>query len=501
MPTYASFGRGGISSQIHLATLAGLEVLRDGGNAFDAAITVSSVLTVLLPHTSSIGGDGFMLALDAGEGMIAYNGSGKSPRNFPVEDFLRRKPLRGSLTITVPGLVDLWRWTWENYCSMDLSRLLKPAISLAENGFHVQEPLARAAARERERLSEYESWRETFGGLREGTLIRFRELPRILKIIAARGCQEFYEGRIAEELAEGLGRLGAPITYEDFSSHRGMPVSPLRTTYRDFEIFELPPNTQGITTLELLKLVESACTGTEDFRSPDRIEKFFRLAALAYTDRDRYVADPEYYSLDPHVLLGEEEARSKAEKVSIGGGDTTFFTVGDSEGTMVGFIQSIFYPFGSGIVVDGIPFQNRGSGFAKERGLPNSPSPSKRPMHTLSVLAARHDGLGDYIIGCAGGDLRPQIHAEILINVSDYGMSMSEAVDAPRYMLLEWRRGRMRKAIIEADLGLGQVPGWFRVTTPKAPGTGIVHALRRRKDGVFELVADPRGGGLAAPAI
>jgi len=506
MVNYASYGIGGIASQIHYASLAGLEILRNGGNAFDAAITISSILSVLLPHTGGIGGDGFLLAMDSSGELIAYNGSGRSPKRFPVDKYLEIKPIRGPLTITVPGLVDLWGWIQENYASMDLNDLLRPAISLAENGFYVQEQLSKAIINSYKELIRYSSWAKTFGSLKKGDHVKFRHLARVLRIIGRRGSREFYEGKLAEETVEKLSGQGVLIDYEDFSNHYGEVVKPIKMYYKDYELYELPPNTQGLTTLELLKLIELSELNKKKFKDEGRIIDFFKLSIIAYNDRDKYISDPSFYSVDEGFLLSENRLKSLIDrKLSITmdspKADTTFFVVGDRNGNIVGFIQSIFYPFGSGIVVNEIPFQNRGYGFAKIKGLPNSPATLKRPLHTLSILLAEHDREGIYVIGCAGGHLRPQIHSEILMNIVDYGMSLSEAIDAPRYMLLEFINGEIKKGIVEMDLGIKPSHKHIDIVDAKTPRTGIVHALRYSKDRIYEFVADSRGGGEAIPVF
>jgi len=506
MVNYASYGIGGIASQIHYASLAGLEILRNGGNAFDAAITVSSVLSVLLPHTGGIGGDGFLLAMDSSGELIAYNGSGRSPKRFPVDKYLEIKPIRGPLTITVPGLVDLWGWIQENYASMDLNDLLRPAISLAENGFYVQEQLGKAIINSYKELIHYSSWAKTFGSLKKGDHVKFRDLARVLRIIGRRGSREFYEGKLVEEIVEKLSEQGVLIDYEDFSNHYGEIVKPIKMYYKDYELYELPPNTQGLTTLELLKLIELSELNKKKFNDENRIIEFFKLSIIAYNDRDTYISDPNFYRVDEDFLLSENRLKSLIDrKLSITmdspKADTTFFVVGDRNRNIVGFIQSIFYPFGSGIVVNEIPFQNRGYGFAKVKGLPNSPAPLKRPLHTLSILLAEHDREGIYVIGCAGGHLRPQIHSEILMNIVDYGMSLSEAINAPRYMLLEFVNGEIKKGIVEIDLGIEPSHKYIDIVDAKTPRTGIVHALRYSKDKIYEFVADSRGGGEAIPVF
>jgi len=506
MPTYASISeKGGVASQIHLATIEGLKILEEGGNAFDAAIAISSVLTVLLPNRSSAGGDGFLLAVDSGAEPVAYNGSGRSPQDLPVEEYLAEKPVRGPLTVTVPGLVELWEWVNENYGSMDLGLLLSRAISLARNGFYAQEPLALAVESSMPILAEYESWKKVFGWMKAGSRICFPRLARIYVAVARRGADAFYRSSLTEDMVQELRRYGIPLTYEDFAEHRGEEITPIKCEYRDYRLYELPPNSQGLSTLQLLKAIEVAELNKLPFRSPERVREFLKLAVGVYYDRDRYVADPNYYKTPVEKLLSPTYLRQRLCKGSRSQGglnpnDTTFFVVADRYGNLVGFIQSIFHSFGSGIVAQDVPFQSRGAGFAKSPDLPNSPAPRKRPLHTLSILLARHSNQGDYLIGCAGGDLRPQIHAEVFTNAADYNMPLSKAVEAPRDILTSWRE-REAKAIVEENIWAHELPNWANRIEYPSPSTGIAHAARRRRDGMLEFVADPRGGGVAAPLL
>ncbi len=504
MTMYGFIGLGGVASQSITASLAGYRVLLNGGNAFDASLAISSVLSVILPHTGGLGGDGFLLARTANGEIIAYNGSGVAPKNYPIDEYIREKPLRGPYTITVPGLVDLWEWMCSNYCSRDPRELLEPAISLAKNGFYVQEQLAKAIKYSYPELARYNSWVDTYGGLEKGSYARFPRLASVLETLAVKGFREFYEGRLAEEIVNELSLQKVPVVYEDFVEYRGEPIDPIKTVYRGYEVLELPPNTQGIATLELLKLMEITDLNKREFNDLSRIEEFFKLAMIAYSDRDKYVADPRHYSLDPHKLLDERELAKKlgmnySSESSIAGGDTTFFVVGDREGNIVGFIQSLFYPFGSGIVVKDMAFQNRATGFTPDKKHPNSPAPGKRPMHTLSIMYARGDEV-EYVIGCAGGHLRPQIHVEILANIVDYGMDLQEAVNAPRYMLVKWDSRGFEAVIEENIIPRNQVVDekHYRVVEPYSRRTGIVQALKYEpKKRLYEFSADPRGGGLA----
>ena len=506
MPSYAALTtKGGVASQSHLATIEGLKILEKGGNAFDAATTISSILTIMLPNTSSIGGDGFLLALDCGSKLTAYNGSGKSPQNFPVEEYLAEKPSRGPLTVTVPGLIDLWAWMNRNYGSMGLNQTLGRAISLAGNGFHVQESLARAVESAQPTLAKYKSWSQIFGWMKSGSWTCFPALARIYKAVARRGVDSFYRSRLTEEIVDELKKHRAPLTYEDFAEHRGEKVTPIKCEYENHELYELPPNTQGLSTLQLIKAIEVTELNKLPLKSPKRIEKFLRLAIKVYEDRDHYVADPNHFETPVDKLLSptylkERMSRAPSSRASLNPNDTTFFVVADKYGNLVGFIQSIFHGFGSGIVVQDIPFQSRGAGFSKSKGLPNSPAPGKKPLHTLSILLTRQDGQSVNLIGCAGGDFRPQIHAEIFTNMVNHNMSLSKALEAPRCILTSWQK-RHLEAIVEEDIWAPKLPSWAKKIDYQSPSTGIVQAMKRRQDGVLEFAADPRGGGVAAPIL
>lgn len=503
MPTYASLsGTGGVTSQIHLASIEGLKILEKGGNAFDAAVATSSVLTVLLPNTSSAGGDGFLLAINSGGDPIAYNGSGKSPQELPVEEYLAERPIRGPLTVTVPGLVDLWGWVNENYGSMNLGLLLNRAICLAREGFYIQEPLARAVESSTRTLAKYEGCNKIFGSMEAGSKTRFPRMAKMYTAVARRGADAFYRSPLTEDMVNELRQHRVPIAYEDFSEHKGQKTIPIKCEYGGYALYELPPNSQGISTLQLLKAIEVTELNKLPFKSPERINKFFRLAKAVYRDRDRHVADPNYHETPVDKLLSPTYLREILHREiknhgELNPNDTTFFVTADKHGNLVGFIQSVFHGFGSGIVAHDIPFQNRGAGFAKKPGVPNSPAARKRPLHTLSILMAQHDTQGDYIIGCAGGDLRPQIHAEVFTNTADYKMPLSKAVDAPRHILTSWNEGQS-KAVIEDGAWARQLPEWTTRIGYPSPHTGIVHAARKRRNDVLEFVADPRGGGVAA---
>lgn len=492
-------GRKGVSADHPLAVKAGVEALERGGNAFDAAIAASSVLSVVHPYSGGLGGDGFFLAfLGSGE-VVAYNGSGRSPSGFDPEAYMGSKPLRGPLTVTVPGLVEMWGAISEDLGRMRLEDLLRPATALAEEGFYVGNALARAVERHRGELGAFQSWARVFGGLGKGDLFRNRPLARVLRAVAHRGWDEFYFGPTAEDLVEELSSQGVGISLEDLMDHEGLYLEPLRLDLGERVLYELPPNSQGLSTLHAISAIHELGLDRLGFDDPERIYAWSEPVARIYSFRDRNLGDPEKMTLDVRGLLRYASILDRAQPRSGGAmearaADTTFLVACDGE-NIVGFIQSLFYPFGSGLVALGMPIQNRGRGFSFEKGLPNSPEPGKRPLHTLSILAV-DSGESLAMIGCAGGDLRPQIHARIYENMFIYGMSPGEAVDAPRFLYTDLSG---RAVLVEGRLRAPEPrEGVSAVTGPLYASTGLVHAaLVHKRRGSCELAPDPRGEGVA----
>lgn len=499
MPVKISIGCRGVTADHPLAVKAGLDILGEGGNAFDAAISVSAVLSVVQPQMGGPGGDGFILGfLD--DDIIAYASSGRTPSGFDTDRYLKEKPVRGPLTVTIPGLVYLWGYLYEEYASLPFERLLKPAIDLAYGGFNAGWLLSYSSKAYEEELSMYE-WGRYFKGIKLGDLVANREMARTLRIISSRGWEEFYEGRLAEEAVAQLRSQGVDVSLDDFRGHEGFKVKPLKLEIDDKVLYELPPNTQGISTLQLIDALYELDLGKLSFDDSGRIAAWSEPIENVYEFRDTFLGDPEHMEIcaeeyvsypSVSVLRGMGRCTGNPE----GEGDTTFFAVSDGR-AMVGFIQSLFYPFGSGLIAGGFPIQNRGFGFAKEGGLPNSPAPRKRPLHTLSILAV-DGGCDRYIIGCVGGDIRPQLHLRVYENIFIYGMNPAEAVDAPRF-LYTIPRG-MQRVVVEEPLKPPST-GVVEVAKVKNHGSpGYVHVAVIDGAGRILLANDPRSEGIALAA-
>ena len=489
----SAFGLKGASTDSYLASKVALEVLEEGENAFDVAVAASAVLSIVLPQTGGLGGDGFLLAFMDNNEVLAYASSGRAPSGLDAEEYLRLKPERGPLTVTVPGLADLWGFVNEEFCTLPLDRLLRPAILLAYNGFYAGYYLADSSKSSEPELRIFK-WAKYFKGIEPGAYMKNREAAQTLRIIASRGWDEFYRGKIAEKFVSELQEQGVNISLEDMERHRGTVVKPLRLEVEDGKVlYELPPNTQGVTTLQAISAIYELDLTKYDFKDSGRISFWTKISEDIYAFRDLFIGDCDYMKINIGKYLTYNKVREALSGKTLNSrvlneGDTTFFIVSDGEST-VGFIQSLAYPFGSGLVALGFPIQNRGYGFAKKSGLPNSPAPRKRPLHTLSILGVK-DAKKTYIIGCAGGDWRPQIHTRIYENIFVYGMNPAKAIDAPRFIY-----ERTDKIFVEPGTPKPVDP---KLTVKEIEGAGFVHiVVKDLKSGVSEFAADPRIEGIA----
>lgn len=438
-----------------LAAEAAISILRAGGNAVDAAVAASAVLCVVEPYNTGIGGDCFVLLSKGGSGdIIGFNGSGRAPKALTLE---KLKAAGGVLSlnsvhsVTVPGAIEAWARLVEDHGSMELGRIFEPAIRLAEEGFAVAPRIAREwrfleghLAHDADAVAQF-----TNAGKAPGLGERFRlpVLAQTLRAIGEKGRAAFYEGALAEDMVSKLRSLGGFHTLEDFASHRGDYVTPIRTQYRGREICEIPPSGQGITALVMLNILSRLGLDKLDPHGPERFHFEMEAARLAYDLRDRHVADPDFADVPVDWMLSDAVADELAARIDpmrrIGdlsslrdplNRDTVYLTVVDKDRNAVSFINSLFFGFGSGILAprSGVMFQNRGSGFVMEEGHPNCVAGGKRPLHTIIPAMMVEKDRAVMPFGVMGGAYQAVGHAHVVTNMLDYGMDVQEALDSPR---------------------------------------------------------------------
>ncbi len=440
-----------------LATLAAIETLKAGGNAIDAAIAANAVLCVVEPTGCGLGGDLFAIVWDAkSERLYGLNASGRSPRGLTLDEFERRGlkqiPRYGPLPITVPGCVDGWAELHSRFGKLPLEQILAPAIRAARDGFAVTEVIAlgwRAGVKDRR---EYLGFADTFlvhgRPPRHGEVFRNAALAGTLEQIAAGGHDAFYRGEIARTIDACMQESGGFLSYEDFAAHRGEWVEPVSTNYRGYDVWELPPNGQGIAALQMLQILSGVDLRSAGFGSPDHLHWIVEAKKLAFEDAARFYADPAFAKVPVAELISRDYAERRralidphraAKKVEAGSpldgpGDTVYLTTADKDRNMVSLIQSNYRGFGSGLCPTGLGLglQSRGELFDLTPGRPNSYAPAKRPFHTIIPAMVTRDGRPVMSFGVMGGDMQPQGHVQILVNLLDFDMSLQEAGDAPR---------------------------------------------------------------------
>jgi gamma-glutamyltranspeptidase/glutathione hydrolase len=445
-----------VSTSHPLATLTSLEVLRRGGNAMDAAIAAVALLGVVEPTQTGIGGDCFALYMRRGESdVIALNGSGWAPAAASCEDFLVQGitaiPAESGGAVTVPGAVASWARLAADHGTMPLSILLQPAIDAAEQGYVVAERVARDWAKQVGKLRGNAAAREYFlpDGLppRPGDIHRQPALAKSLRSIAQDGPAAFYEGWIARDMVDALKAAGGRHELEDFAAYKAEYVTPISGSYRGYEVWECPPNGQGLVPLVMLKALERFDGSHWDSLSVERAHVLCEIARQAYADRDCFIADPRSGPIPVRELLSANRAEKTRQRISLerrgetvapvtipSHSDTTFVAVVDSERNTVAFINSIFDDFGSGIVSprSGVVFHNRACGFVLERDHPNTLAGRKRPLNTIIPAIVTHGGRAVMPFGVTGGHFQPFGQILVLTNILDYGMGVQAAIDQPR---------------------------------------------------------------------
>jgi gamma-glutamyltranspeptidase/glutathione hydrolase len=462
-----------------LASQVGLDILKRGGNAFDAAIAVAAVLNVTEPNMTGIGGDAFAMVYSAKTKKLeALNASGRAPRTLNADYFASRKiaqmPTTGMPAITVPGAFDGWVTLLEKHGTMKLADLLAPAIAYAENGFPLAEKVCEDWTPEVEKLKQTPAAAATYlvdgGAPRPGTIFVQKNLARTFRTLAKGGRDAYYRGEVARAIVDYCQKNGGFLSMEDFAAHKSTWVDPISTTYRGHTLYELPPNNQGLTALILLNILEGIDIASMRSDSVRYHHTLIEATKIAFADRNRFIADPTFARAPIKELLSKDYAAGRRALIdpkkaidppAYGdirmGSDTTYFTIVDKDRNAVSFINSIFNSFGSGIVAGdtGIMLHNRGTGFSLEAGHPNRFEPGKRPFHTLIPAMVFRDDRLLMSYGVMGGDIQAQGHVQVLVNMIDRGMNLQQAIDAPRVRYISGRNVMMEDELTDpviADL-------------------------------------------------
>jgi len=519
--------QGMIASPHYLASLAGARMLMAGGNAVDAAVAANAVLGVVYPHMCGLGGDLFLLIYSAQERrLFGLNASGRSPARATPAFFASRGltsiPLRGILAVSVPGAVDGWAKALDRFGTMTFPQVLKPAIEYAEGGFPVSARLSRWIFECAPILSQYGESRRIFlpkdSVPQPGGILPQPDLARSLRLIAAQGPDALYHGPLAEAISRFCEEQGGLLRIEDLASHRSEWVEPIHTNYRAHEVYELPPNAQGLVTLLELNLAENFQLAGLGHNSSEYIHLLAEIKKLAFADRDAFLTDPDFGEIPVKELLSKEYAkrrireidRRRANPKAHGGyplaGDTIYLCAADRDGNLISLIQSLYFPFGSGMVVKdtGIVLQNRGAYFSLREDHVNRLEPVKRTMHTLIPAMAFREEKPFLVFGTMGGEGQPQTQLQILCNLIDFGMNVKEAISAPRWLM--GPRSQGEPSYLHLEGGIPEKVGKELETKghiikrepPLAEFFGHAHAiLVHERQGIYQGASDPRSDGYA----
>ena len=438
-----------------LATQVALDILKAGGNAVDAAIAADAVLGLTEPTGSGIGGDIFAIIWDAKtQKLYGLNGSGRSPYELKLQYFkdngYEKIPALGPLSVSVPGCVDGWFELNKKFGKLKMNEILAPAIRYAREGFPLSEVIAYYWQGNSRSLQKYPGFAEIYmpGGKApaKGEIFKNPYLANTLELIGKEGRDVFYKGEIAEKIVSYVKEQGGFFTMKDFEDHTSEWVEPISTNYRGYDVWELPPNGQGIATLQMLNILENFDIAGMGFGSPEYMHLFIEAKKLAFEDRAKFYADPDFNKLPVKELISKEYGKKRAALInqnraarSYPSGfpespNTIYLTTADKDGNMVSLIQSNFRGMGSGMTPGKLGFvlQDRGELFTLEEGHMNVYEPHKRPFHTIIPAFITKDGQPYISFGVMGGGMQPQGHTQIVCNIIDFGMNLQEAGDAPR---------------------------------------------------------------------
>ena len=446
---------GMVATSHPLATQVGIDILKKGGNAVDAAIAANAAIGLMEPTGNGIGGDLFAIIwIENNKKLYGLNASGRSPKNLKLEYFknngFSKIPAYGPLPVSVPGCVDGWFEMHEKFGNLNMKQILEPAISYAENGFPVSELVSYYLGISAKNFGKYPNFNETYliNGFspKKGQIFKNKDLANTLRIISDKGRSGFYEGKIAKIMSDFIIDQGGFLSYEDLKMHKSDWIEPVSTNYRGYDVWELPPNGQGIAALQMLNLLEKFDIKSMGFGSAEYIHHFVEAKKIAFADRAKYYADMDFNDIPVDFLISKEYADKRRDEINstraarsvkageIENGDTIYLTVADKDGNMVSLIQSNYRGMGSGMVPPGLGFmlQDRGELFSLDEDHYNVYEPEKRPFHTIIPAFITKDNKPYISFGLMGGAMQPQGHAQIVINLIDFGMNLQEAGDAPR---------------------------------------------------------------------
>ncbi|SEB47153.1 gamma-glutamyltranspeptidase / glutathione hydrolase [Tenacibaculum sp. MAR_2009_124] len=452
-------GQNGMAATSHpLATQIALDILKKGGNAVDAAIAANAALGLMEPTGCGIGGDLFAIVWDGKtQKLYGLNASGRSPKGLSLDYFkkqrLKKIPAFGPLPVSVPGTVDGWFELHKKFGSKPMAEILAPAIDYAENGFPLTQLISWYLNRSVPffQSKDFPNIADTYinqnnGELpEEGEIYKNPYLANTYKKIAKGGRDDFYKGGIAKTIAEFIKNQGGFLSVKDLALHKSEWVEPVSVNYRGYDVWELPPNGQGIAALQMLQILKGYDFSKIEFGSAKHLHVFTEAKKLAFEDRAKYYADMDFFDVPLEELLSDEYGEERRKEIGkragkynageISAGETIYMTVADKEGTMVSLIQSNYRGMGSGMVPPKLGFmlQDRGELFSLKKGQANTYEPGKRPFHTIIPAFITKDGKPFVSFGVMGGDFQPQGHTQIVMNLIDFGMNLQEAGDAPRW--------------------------------------------------------------------
>lgn len=539
--------RGAVATSHPLAVQAGMRMLIQGGNAVDAAIATAAALTVVEPTSNGLGGDAFALIWD-GKKLHGLNASGRAPMSLSLQEpalqGLDRIPATGWLPVTVPGVVSGWAELARGFGTMPLPELLTPAIEYAEMGHPVPPVIAGYWKAAERRFGEFDEFRQAFlpkgRAQLPGEVFRLPEQGETLRLIGESNGEAFYRGELAEKIARYSEATGGYVTYDDLSQHQAEWVEPISLKYRGFDIWEIPPNGQGIVALIALGILEGFDIASLKHGSKDQLHLVIEALKLAFSDAHAFVADPLVSDVPTNALLNRDYlairrrliSHEKAmdwpepgdpESAAVAGNsldsegigrrkhhktfgkpsnsDTVYLCTADAGGMMVSFIQSNYMGFGSGIVIPGtgIAMQNRGCGFSLKPEHPNCLAPGKRPYHTIIPCFITQNNTPLSAFGVMGGDMQPQGHVQVILGLIDHALNPQSAIDAPRVRVLKERRVAVESSLDpEVIRGLSDMGHQVEVVDEPAGFGGGQMIWRNPETGVFISGSEPRKDGMAA---